>query len=1027
MTRFSRPLFACIILLFGAGLVGNIAWGQVQTTDGVSSELRRSPVSFHISFDQDRFYEEDFLEQSGRKSVTERKIDFPEGKFGKSVRMSFIPDPPDANNMSSIDLGLIRAVISNSSPGNTMGYNQPFIWGSGRISPRLGAVSFWARGEPSFAGPLFEQTSIAFGRTERDLIGIIIGEDNRLGAYLVDARYERHELDTDVSWDDGRWNHIVMNWDWANGLELWLNGQKIASSWGSDGWFDTVPPGLFHLPAPGLMYDEVYLMDRPLSGSEIENLMVSNTPPQNESPLYMREVYDTERLDQYSGAGWNEHLPTVSPERALSVQEVWPADVGDGHVPGWNVIDGRKEMAWPHPYALFTIIPGDADFHAEKVDLQTSPGAKVNYVTLTGNLKNVSMQAGSGEMNDPENLFRVPPGNGFSYGSTITTMTGPTFRIPFTEAYGTPPDFKGHVNLPLSGDKRIQNVGLYYVRPVSAEDFRPGGEKRTLSMGAAALDGRTQFAMHSVTARDERRMAVASTDGSGGGAGETVDIGAFGRLNILAEPAVQETGVSEITLSLPIRTTRAEETLFIRMRDPAIPQRLWNEFTVKLTGFNEGYRRLLLTLDFQDLVLAEGDRLWMDLGTSGSTEVRIGGRQDPAAVFVQNVESYRAVDAYAEKEMIPARAQYAKGYERMPWSFTGREVTIENPYAYGGPFDMLMPAQAVRRVKPDHFSAEFMVRMSDFKRGRYRDDGYPVEPEETELVTLPNPHGAPEWALYMRDYNSKINALIDWWSDRQNPDGQIGGGWNDDTLFLRGLAGYALDGNDKVRKLLDAVFLGLEHTHLFKDGYCNIYPIDRMHTGDFISERYTTVVNNLGLPHAAEREMESAWHLGKPDQTPRYWADAFKSSANVLNWYWGSDAPLDPYISKPLSELTEEFRSFTSVFDEYSFYRMTEANVHRDDHRPYGSSNWGSDNNMFTYMLGGARGARVDAHVSHAVSWPSGGGPDVSRVVLGADDKSLEAVVYSFDESLRMLDMRLDRIEDGRYKVGLYADPEGTG
>jgi ABC-type thiamine transport system substrate-binding protein len=80
-------------------------------------------------------------------------------------------------------------------------------------------------------------------------------------------------------------------------------------------------------------------------------------------------------------------------------------------------------------------------------------------------------------------------------------------------------------------------------------------------------------------------------------------------------------------------------------------------------------------------------------------------------------------------------------------------------------------------------------------------DGQLIEPEKAELITLPNPLEAPEWALYMQDSNKKRESMIDWWSQRQNPDGQIGGGWNDDTLFLRALSDLALSGDSDVRVL----------------------------------------------------------------------------------------------------------------------------------------------------------------------------------------------------------------------------------
>ena len=51
----------------------------------------------------------------------------------------------------------------------------------------------------------------------------------------------------------------------------------------------------------------------------------------------------------------------------------------------------------------------------------------------------------------------------------------------------------------------------------------------------------------------------------------------------------------------------------------------------------------------------------------------------------------------------------------------------------------------------------------------------------------------------------------------------------------------------------------------------------------------------------------------------------------------------------------------------------------------------------------------------------------MSRLVLSADDTSLEAVCYSFADEKRDLKMRLCRLEDGRYRVSLHSDPEGTG
>ena len=1026
--------FSATVYFFGA----QDAACQSQNS-GAKTGPRTSVVSHYMSFNDSTVLKQDFIVWAKKKPNDTAHIDFPDAKFGKGIRVEYIPAPASNSiNMSGMHSGLTTAAFGNR-PGNNNSFAQPFTWGAGKINTRLGAVAFWAKGKPPVTALLFELGTTSFGRLERDLIGVGLDENKKVYAFVRDARYVRHELKTDVVWDGSSWNNVVFNWDWLNGIELWLNGKKIASSWGTDGWFETAPPGLFHLPTPGIVYDEFYIMDRPLVASEIAALVSSNTPPKDESPVYTRTAFDPKRVARYSGTINSNDLPTVSPDKALSLEEIFPTGAADGHIQGWHVMDGRNEMAWPHEYSLFTIIPGDADFHAEKVDIKTPATSVVNYVVLTGNLTNVKVQDVN-KKQEATTLYNVPAGNGFMYGSTITPHTGSTLRIPFTEKYGTPKGFNGNVNLPLSGDKRIQEVGLYHYSNNATAGYRPRGEKLTLGILNEELGERTQFSVHAITSRDERKIAIAS-EHPAEASPNIIDVGAFSRLNILSVPFSKETGVMGVTLSLPVKTVKPEQTILVRVRDAALPLRLWNQFAVKIKGFDKKFEKMLLTIDFQDMVLTGADRLWIDIGSDEKCEVKMGDKNDPAELFVQTVASAKAVDAYAAKEMVPNKGEYSKMYEFMPWKVTRKKASLEKPESYGGAFDMIMPALAVHRVKPDDFVANFMIKMAgpDYRDGQlinvdppltpyapgtpdYENNGQ-QHPAKANIVTLPNLYGAPQWALYMHDFNKKRWAMSAWWAGNQNPDGQIGGGWNDDTLFgSRDQPDMPLDGNTGEAEMEDSVHIGIERTKLFKDGYCQIYPIDLLHTGDFISERYTTVVKNLGQAYVAEREMESARRLGKPEETPNtYYDGAFKSAVNVFNWYWGKDVPTSAYVSKPLDQLAKEFRQYTSVFDKYCFYRMTEARVHTDDYSPYGARN------MYTYMLGGEVAPRIDAHLKNAVMWPSGGGPEVARVILNADDNSLTAVVYSFDNKNRDLKMRMARINDGRYRIGLYTDKDGNG
>ncbi len=1008
--RFRNFLPTGVLFAFGVTLFGASAFAAPN----------QPVVAFHLSFEDAGFFQDEVIAQSGKKTVEERKIDFPEGKFGKGIRMNSIPVTPDIDNMSGIDLDMITSLIFNTQPHTDKGFNEPFFWGSGRCNPRLGAVAFWAKGKPPFAWPLFEQTSNAFGRKERDLIGINLDDGMKLSAYVRDARYVRHELKTDVVWNPEIWNHVVLNWDWANGLKLWLNGKVIATSWGGDAWFETMYPGLFHLPTAGIVYDELYLMDRPLSPGEIRRLLTANKAPVDENPVVRRGKDQMNRAAKISGADRGVDFPTVTPGSPFLVKEVWPTEVGDGFVPGWYVTDGRNELAWPHEYAFFTIIPGDGDFHAEKVDLKTKPDAQVNYVTLSGNLTEVKVQAGSGDMKDAEDLYNVPAGDRFFHGKMINAVEGATFRIPFVTGYGAPPGFTGDLNLPLTGDKRIHEVGLYHVGPMTSP---PTGEKLTITPYNEMLDNRNNFAFKALTARDERAIALAAARVRSASKPAVTDIGAFRRLNIWSEPMSAVTGISAVTLELPITTLDPEEALFIRVHDPATPSRLWNQFAVDLKDFDREYSILRLTIDFQDLMLAAGERLWIDLGTAGTCQVLTGESRYPASLTLTKTAPFVSVDDYAAKEIMPALGQFAKMYEFMPWKFTGRTVDINAPYSYSGPFDIIYPALAIKRFKPDHFQSKFMETMAGpfYSAGG---TGWPADPSKVELKTIRDPYGAPDWAVYLHDFNTFRHKIADWWRAHQNPDAQTGGGWNDDTLFMSfHMADLPLDSNLNAKTIIDSVHVAMERTRLFKDGYCQIEPIDRLHTGDFISERYNTVVNNLGQAYPLERELESAYRSGHPERTPKNYGNggAFLSSVNVMNWYWGGDVPKEPYVSKPLSELTKEIRLYASAQNDITFYRYTESHVMADDFMPWGSYE------TFEYMMGGKRGARWDAHMKLAAMWPFGAGPEIPRLVLKADDTSLDAVCYSFDSVKRDLGMRLCRIQDGRYRIAVLKDPGGEG
>lgn len=89
-------------------------------------------------------------------------------------------------------------------------------------------------------------------------------------------------------------------------------------------------------------------------------------------------------------------------------------------------------------------------------------------------------------------------------------------------------------------------------------------------------------------------------------------------------------------------------------------------------------------------------------------------------------------------------------------------------------------------------------------------------------VTVPDPPaGAPDWAIAQRRLKYRMDLMTRWWVDqRQQPNGELGGGWGDDVEMLRNWGPLALGLGSEVAtrgilRLADGLWTSAE----MKDGY----------------------------------------------------------------------------------------------------------------------------------------------------------------------------------------------------------------
>ena len=548
-----------------------------------------------------------------------------------------------------------------------------------------------------------------------------------------------------------------------------------------------------------------------------------------------------------------------------------------------------------------------------------------------------------------------------------------------------------------------------------------------MSNGDPGLDeARYGFALSSLGTGHDVAL-VSTSDRSPGKSGQYVDTGAFRRMNVFAEPFKTNTGVASISLNLYVRSGDPDDVLLVRVKDPAVPSRIWSHAEVKLDGFDAAEPRLLsLTIDVTDLACPAGDRLWIDICSAQGTEILVGDKKNPSYIVVETMPLSQSLAEYSPREIYAAEGEFSMSQEYPLWLGKVHDDFL-TPQVWSGIFDKVYPVAALRRVDPDYPVGRYLW---DFASGRYYysvlrnvETGEQYDQEtypESLLQNIDIPDGAPAWAAYMRAYRELKLAFSNHWIRHQNEDGQFGGGYNDDTTHMTtGEMESVLDGNQTLLDALNRCRDGFDKTGLYRNGYQVLYPMDRHHTRDPVRQYQYFIAMNLGYVHQMEYGMNIAWHYEHPERTPMHYSGniPFVPSWNGVNWYWGELKPVEPYIGPDEKTLTENLRYWYSRNDSTMYWHNTRS------YKEFGCRLIGSDE-FVEVFLGKVSGT---TYPGHAISWPQGGGTDISRWVEYADDTSLRIRMYSFDNTDRDMTLRLYRLNPGKYSLVLAPDRDGDG
>ncbi len=1010
--------------------------------------------SLHFGYENESELLSDFVSQSpnyanmGPLSLATRKLSIEPGRFGNAIHIQDgWPVSKGTWNESGLDCDLIVAVMWGEWR------TKPHNWGAGGFHGDRGTVAFWVKKDTLHPGIVFMQGSIAWGRKERDLFTVEVDDQGYLSAHIRDVRSQYHRVKADrATWKNGIWQHIAVTYDRAYGLKLYTDGELVGSTWGEDAWWQTPYPGLFSPFLPESFYDELYYFDTPLSDAQIHELYASNkvsAPAPGDAALdqaacarLLREYADLYSLD----------LPIIHPDtEALSLKQTEIEECSDENMPAWWVMDGRYELAWPHPYRLFTFVLGDADFHGTKVDFKLARGEKPNYISIQGNLDRVSLLNASdpNDFDEKNPIFNIRSYTPFFFSSKIPQKNIQNLRIPLVESYGSPPGLEGSAHLPLNGDTRIHEIQLWEVRTEKQTNKISAKEQPwyLTAGGNAQISARYQTALKKLAGSRDRTIAVTNVVAPTPGPG-AIAMPPLQAVQLFSPGLIPDFALDTLELRLLIAPNTKTDFLWIKLRDPGLPSRIWAQSCIRVE-YPRAHRPQYVQIKFDilDLMVASEDDLWLELTSANGAQILCGDSEQPSLILAGTSDHpEESLEQYTCNEMHPCQMQYMKEYNYRPWRFSGERVNIQNWSNFGGPYDMAYPPLAVLRHDPDN-------ELANIYKTLLFDRIWPgsLDPQDIRFpIKVDAPNDAPDWAVWERELYALNRRASHWTASQQRQDGMFWGGPNDDSFIVLGYAGMPLLGDEIARKAWLRFYDGSEQAGIFKDGYCDIWPIDPLHITDFTTSRGLLISYALGDPRVFERELRTAERYdqrvrktnaaraqkGLPPLTGVR-GDREKQGATLIECmdseirdyslahvqaYWGVTPRPEPYAMNNPSALANQMMETVLLTDDKAVFALTKARVHTDNQRGFGRDQ------LIAAALGGRVQYRAEPFpISIAASWKNADTDELSRLVRYADEKSLTISLFNFSSRALKPTMRVWRLQKGRYAIEMFADNNGDG